>query len=63
LTTNFDVNYIYKINTNAGWSCSSTGVTAANIYFYNGAHINVAATNRRAVSNGWVVTKIMKRSV
>lgn len=62
LTNGFDLNYNYKIYHNGGTSCLSNSVSPANLFFSaSGNNLNVSNTNRRAVSNGWVVTKILKR--
>ena len=57
------MNYVYKMQSNGGYMCLSTSVTAANIFFPYGGNnpINVAATNRKAVNNGRVVTKMTKK--
>lgn len=58
------MNYVYRVYTNAGFSCLSTSVSNANIFFLaNQTHINVANGNRRNTSNGWAVTKMMKKKV
>ena len=61
---NFDIDYIYKINTANGWSLTSTGVSASTIHFnYGGTNYSTYAANRRANTRNWVVIKMMKFKV
>lgn len=61
---NFDLNYIYKINTNAGLSSIITTMTTGTIYFFNGgANYTISNSNRRATSAGWVVTKMQRKKI
>ncbi len=61
---NFDLNCIYKIDTSVGHSMIITGVTTTNIYFnYKGSSYNTAYTDRRAITAGWVITKMMKYKI
>lgn len=61
---NFDMNCIYKIQTNGGYSLISTGVSLNTIQFnYSGTNYTTSSSNRRANTTGWTVTKMIKLKI
>lgn len=58
---NFDMDCMYKINTNGGWTLISTAVSAATIHFnYAGTNYSTSSSNKRSNTTGWVVTRMVK---
>ena len=58
---NFDLDYIYRVNTTCALSLMTVSVQAGNIYFmHGGASYNTGCSNRRATSAGWVINRMMK---
>jgi cell shape-determining protein MreC len=61
---NFDLNSIYMVITDSGYSAIVATVNAGTIYFFvGGSNYSVSTSNRKTCSAGWAITKIHRKKL